>query len=137
MADLNKEVAGGTRRLVEADAQARKQIVGVHRDLQAERKRLDTSWNSLDAERRQIADERRTESLLVPAIQTAGLVVLVALVLGLSWYGLVRSNTGNAETELKDLLISEMLADEPRLLSDNQERPALIDRSKEFDPLVD
>ena len=42
MAELNKEVAGGTHRLVEADAQARKEVIGVHRDLQAERSRLDT-----------------------------------------------------------------------------------------------
>jgi len=42
MAELSKEVASGTQRLVGADAQARKEIVGVHRDLQAERMRLDT-----------------------------------------------------------------------------------------------
>ena len=42
MADLNKEVASGTHQLVEADAQTRKEIVGVHHELQAERTRLDT-----------------------------------------------------------------------------------------------
>ena len=67
MAELNKEVAGGTHRLVEADAQARKEIVGVHRDLQAERTRLDTGWNALEQERQQIAGQRRTESMLAPA----------------------------------------------------------------------
>ena len=56
MAELNKEVAGGTRRLVEADAQARKEIVGVHRDLQAERTRLDTGWDDV---RRRAASDRR------------------------------------------------------------------------------
>ena len=90
MAELNKEVASGTHRLVEADAQARKEIVGVHRDLQAERTRLDTGWSDLEQERRQIAGERRTESLLAPAVQTAGLLAVVALVLGFCWYALVK-----------------------------------------------
>ena len=40
MAQLNKEVASGSHQLVEADAQARQEIVGVHHDLQAERTRL-------------------------------------------------------------------------------------------------
>ena len=74
MADLNKEVASGTHQLVEADAQARKEIVGVHHELQAERTRLDTGWNSLEQERRQIAGQRRTESMLVPVIQAGGLL---------------------------------------------------------------
>src|SRR5262245_51317897 len=54
MARLNKEVASGTHELVAADAQARKEIVGVHHELQAERARLDTSWKDLEGERQQI-----------------------------------------------------------------------------------
>src|SRR4051812_28760879 len=65
MSELNKEVAAGTRELVAADSQARKEIVGVHHELQAERTQLDTGWDALENERRQIADERRTESMLV------------------------------------------------------------------------
>src|SRR5690349_11586225 len=59
MADVNREVATGTHRLVEADSQARKELVGVQRELQAERQRLDTSWGSLEDERREIARQRR------------------------------------------------------------------------------
>jgi hypothetical protein len=134
MAELNKEVAGGTRRLVEADAQARKESVGVHRDLQAERTRLDTGWNALEDERRQIASQRRTESLLVPAIQAAGLLALVALVLGFSWYALVRARSGDAGSDVTDLLIGEILTDEPQLVTFHGERPALTDRSQAYDP---
>jgi hypothetical protein len=137
MAELNKEVATGTHKLVEADAQARKEIVGVHRDLQAERTRLDTSWNTLEEERRQIASQRRTESLLVPAIQAAGLLALVALVLGFSWYALVRAQDGiTSASEVTDLLIGEILTDEPQLLTFHGERPALTDRDQAHDPPV-
>src|SRR6185295_6133925 len=79
MADLNKEVASGTHRLVEADAQARKEIVGVHRDLQAERSRLDSSWNELEDDRRQLAGQRRTASALVAVAQVSGGVLLLTV----------------------------------------------------------
>ena len=82
MAELNKEVASGTRKLVAADAQARKEIVGVHHDLQAERTRLDVGWNSLEQERQQIATQRRTESMWVPVVQAGGLIAVVVALLG-------------------------------------------------------
>ena len=63
MAELNQEVAGGARRLVEADAKARQDFVGIHRDLGAERSRLDAGWNSLEDERHQIAGQRGAESM--------------------------------------------------------------------------
>jgi hypothetical protein len=138
MVELNKEVAGGTRRLVEADAQARKEIVGVHRDLQAERSQLNTGWNALEEERRQIASQRRTESLLVPAIQAAGLLALVALVLGFSWYALVRSqDTSTSASEVNDLLIGEIISEDPQLLTLHDERLALTGPSQADDRPVD
>src|SRR4051812_2506487 len=62
MARLNKEVATGAHQLVESDAKARTEIIGVHHELQAERTRLDVSRNELESERRDIAGQRRTES---------------------------------------------------------------------------
>ena len=93
MAELNKEVASGTHQLVEADAQARKEIVGVHHDLQAERTRLDSGWNELEGERRQIAGQRRTESMLVPVTTLVGGGLLVVVLLGFCWYALVAVRT--------------------------------------------
>src|SRR3982751_1682465 len=72
MAQLNKEVASGTHQLVEADAKARQEIVGVHRDLQAERTRLDANWSQLENERRDIATQRRTESTFVSVAKASG-----------------------------------------------------------------
>ena len=112
MADLNKEVASGTHQLVEADAKARQEIIGVHRDLQAERTRIDTGRQTLDQERREIAALRRTESLLAPAIALFGGIVLVALVLGFCWHAVVSSGpSGSSEGQLNELLIYEFLVD--------------------------
>lgn len=117
MAELNQEVASGTRRLVEADAQSRKEIVGVHRELQAERQRLDTGWNKLELERRSIAGERRTESMLVPIASIVGGTIFLSLVLGFCWYALVSSHRSDgADAELSELLVTEILSDRPHLL---------------------
>jgi hypothetical protein len=131
MAELQKEVATGTKRMVEADAQARKEVVGVHRDLQAERSRLDSGWNDLEDERRQIAGQRRTESVLVPVIQTAGVFLLVALVLGFSWYVIVQGRYGGvAESDVSELLLDELLANQPTLLIAEGGQPPLLERSE-------
>jgi hypothetical protein len=121
MADLNKEVAGGTRRLVESDAHARQEIIGVHRDLQDERRRLDINWNSLEQERQLMAGQRRTESLLVPIAQSAGLVSVVFVLLGFCWHAVAAARRNEAsDSQLNELLIGEMLHDQPLLLADTK-----------------
>jgi hypothetical protein len=126
MADLNKEVASGTHQLVEADAQTRKEIVGVHHELQAERTRLDTGWNALEQERQQISSQRRTESMLVPVIQAGGLLALVIVLLGYCWSAIASCrNSDHSDAQLNELLVRELLPDEStRLLSGNA-RPLL------------
>jgi hypothetical protein len=117
MAELHEEVAGGTRRLVEADAQARQETVAVHRELQADRNRLDGGRTDLEQERRQIATERRTESMLVPAMKFGGGLALAIVLLGFCWYALVRLRTSDsADADLSALLVEQLLAEEPREL---------------------
>jgi hypothetical protein len=135
MAELNKEVAGGTRRLVEADAKARQEIVGVHRDLQAERSRLDTGWKELELERRQIAGQRRTESLLAPVIQAAALTALAVVLIGFCFYVLVANRrSDDTDAQVNELLICELLPDAPLLLSSDQSTPPLLGQSPPNDP---
>jgi hypothetical protein len=127
MADLNKEVAGGAHQLVEADAQARKEIVGVHHELQAERTRLDTGWNSLEQERRQIASQRRTESMLVPVIQAGGLVALAIALLGFCWYAIASCRSSDhSDAQLNELLVRELLPDESTRLLSGHSLPLLV-----------
>jgi hypothetical protein len=131
MAELNKEVAGGTHRLVEADAQARKEIVGVHRDLQAERSRLDSGRDDLEQERRRIAGQRRNESLLAPTVQTTCLLAVVALVLGFCWYALMKvGQSGELESVATDLLFDEVLTDAPQQFLAGRQQPDLLDHTQ-------
>ncbi len=127
MAQLNQEVAGGTHQLVESDAQARKEIIGVHHELQAERKTLDTGWNELEQERRQIAGQRRTESMLVPITG----ILLVIVLLGFCWYALAASHRGDGtDAQLNELLVREILPDESALLSGSQHSQSLLGHSQ-------
>ena len=134
MAELNKEVAGGTRRLVEADAQARADIVGVHHDLQGERSRLDGGWSALERERQQIASQRRTESMLVPATKVVGGLALVVVLLGFCWYALVAiRHSDDTDAQLNEILIGEILPDVSPLLLRGQHSPSLLGHAQPVD----
>lgn len=131
MAELNQEVASGTRRLVEADAQARKEVIGVHHDLLAERTQLNASWNALDQERRTLAGQLRTESLLAPVIQAAALISVAAVMLGFCWYALVAIRRGDdTDAQLNELLLGEVLSNEPPLVSRSQHIPSLLGQTQ-------
>jgi hypothetical protein len=130
MVELNQEVASGARRLVDADSQARQEFVGVHRDLQVERTRLDTGWNDLEQQRRQIAAQRRTESMLVPMTTLVGGLLLAVVVLGFCWYALMAARRSDDTDQLNELLVCEILTDEPSLLSTRSRGPALLGQSR-------
>jgi hypothetical protein len=129
MAELNQEVAGGTRRLVEADAKARQDFVGIHHDLGAERSRLDAGWNSLEDERQQIASQRRAESMLVPLTQMVGGLAIVVMLLGFCWYALVAARRNEVtDAELNEFLVCELLPGEQLLPPTGPQLPALPGR---------
>jgi hypothetical protein len=113
MADLNKEVSRGSRDLVAADAQAREGIIAVHRDLQSERTRLDASREEVESERKNLAAERRLESLLLPVLSTAGSLAVTLLALGFCWRALIRADQDViVDAELNKILLAEVLADD-------------------------
>jgi hypothetical protein len=134
MAELHQEVASGTRALVQADAEARQEIVGIHHDLQQERTRLDSGWHDLETERQAIAGERRTESLLVPLVQLVGKIALVVVLLGFCWRALVGlEGSDNSNGELNELLVQE-LAENVALRLDAAALPAQITASDDRPP---
>ena len=127
MVRVTDQVAEGSRKLVEADAIARKEIVVVHRDLQAERATLGNQWNNLEAERQQIAQDRQTVSMLVPVAQAVGGLLLATVVVGFCWsliHGLRKTNAN--DSELKELLLREFASDQPSLLPAPGMQPMLV-----------
>lgn len=126
MAQLHREVAAGTQRLVEADGEARQAVLAAQKDLAQQQAKLAEQHNELDAERRGLAAARQRESLLVPVISTLGLLLLCCLPLGLAWYLLHAWQCESREDAgLGQLLLEELVAERPLLLPTTVLPPAI------------
>jgi hypothetical protein len=115
MARQNRQIAEATRQLVEADAKARQDLVGLERDLQAEKAAVGHQRDELEMERRQMARHRQWDSLLASAVKNSGLLVVCSLPLLLCWFLLRDLRAGNDEA-FGELLAIELTAEEPSLL---------------------
>ena len=146
MIRLNREVAKNNERLIEADSQARQEVLQVQRDLierdeqgrqelnslqrevqtavSQERTSLDRQLEELDDERRDIAQDRRWDSVFGSAIASFGAILACLAPVVLAVY-LLRSihNQEPSDAELAELLMQEMTSDKPVLFE-----PAGIDR---------
>jgi len=118
MARVNRKVAEGTKRLVEADAEARKDVLAAQKDLQGQASEVGRQRDQLETERREIAKHRVRESMLGPIIANMGPLLICALVLvfcGLLIYSL-RTDRGDDDGVVAEVLIEELASAEPRLL---------------------
>ena len=116
MIHLNRDVASGTTRLVEAQAQADQQILAAQHELQQQR-------DALETERRQLAEKRTAESLLAPILLTLGSLVVCGLPLVLCWYLLRELGSDPAELEVTQLFIDQLSAQENHELLDQSTTP--------------
>jgi hypothetical protein len=116
MVRLNREVVEGTRQMIEADTAARKDAMVVQREIQAERVTLNDGFDKLEGERQQIAQERRTESMLVPAFEKIGGALVAIAVVVLCLVLLIgQRNTDASDAELNELLICDLASEQPQL----------------------
>lgn len=116
MARLNREVAESTQRLVEADAQARKEVLAAQRGIQAQQTVVNQQRDDLEQERRGIAGQRHTESLLAPILFTLGAGLLCLLPVGVACLLLWHVNKSEAP-DVSQVLIEDALAERPKLLT--------------------
>lgn len=136
MSRLNREVAAGTRQLVEADAVARQQLLAAQQQLQVQQQELSSQRDTLEAERKAWAEQRRTESMLAPLLTTFGAAFLALLPLALCGW-LVHGLARTADAEVGELLVHELTQASPLLLPAPMavpERPALEDTSRIDEP---
>ena len=87
MADLQQHVAEGTKKLVDADAQARQELLQLQRELRTDQADVGRQRDALESERRAIAKERYWDSILgtsiyagagTPGVSAAAAGVLLA-----------------------------------------------------------
>lgn len=128
MARLNREIAEATERLVAADADARQEILKSHQSLVEQR-------DALEQERRQMASERVTESILAPIFWHLGTLLLCLLPIVLAIAVLRQNHTNDAEI-VNEILIQELVAEEPKLLVAPRAIPRLSS-AEEADPLIE
>ena len=127
MAQQNQRISEATKELVQADAQAQKEQSAMHKDLRADQAEVGKQRDKLEAERKQIAVERKWDQLLAPAIEDLGVFLVIAAIIGFCWYLLMglRHETVTDQA-VGELLIQEIVAENPILLPPvHSSQPAL------------
>ncbi|REK24083.1 MAG: hypothetical protein DWQ42_13565 [Planctomycetota bacterium] len=116
LSELQREVAEGSRRLVEADAKAREQMVAWQRDIQTERTAVGRQRDLLEEERRQLAARRRLDPIIAVALSNLGLLLACLLPLVVCCYLLHRRVEPADDQAVAEVLIADLVADKPLLL---------------------
>ena len=65
IAEGSKAIAQGSKQLVEADAQARRELIELQHSLRQDQAEIGQRQDALEAERKAIASQRRTESAIL------------------------------------------------------------------------
>jgi hypothetical protein len=119
VANNNQQVIDATKRLVEADAQSRREHIQLHQDLQAERTGINQQRDALEQERREIAGQRNRDPIVAESIKTAAGLIVAAFPLVICLF-LVRGLFHKSDDEaVADVIIEELLAHDPILAGFN------------------
>ena len=120
MSELQQEVASGSRELVEADANARQEMVTLQREMQTERNEIGHQRDQLEAERREIVDSRNRDPIIAAAITRVAFVVVSLLPLLICWLLLQQKVEPADKYEITELLLEDLDSAEPRLPHQSQ-----------------
>jgi hypothetical protein len=128
----NQQVIDATKRLVEADAQGRKETIELHRQIEADRSGVNQQRDALEQERRQVADQRNRDPIIAESILAAAGLIAAILPLAVCLY-LLRGMFHKSDDEaMAEVLIQELVAQRPllagperTLLTDNRHEPPI------------
>lgn len=137
MAELQQEVASGSRELVEADARSRQEMVALQREMQTERNEIGHQRDQLEAERREIADRRNRDPIIAAAITRVAMVVVSLLPLLICWLLLSQKIEPADDQQMTELLLEDLISAEPRLMppgNTDPDQPRLPDFPQQPDP---
>ena len=126
MSRVNREVAEGTKRLVEAEAQSRKEIIALQQYLRADQANVNCSRDRLEVERKQIATQRHRDPIIANAIASVGLLLACLTPLLLCWYLLRTVREESDGAVVAEVLIEELMAEHPKLLPPLAADPARL-----------
>jgi hypothetical protein len=105
----NRQVLDATQKLVEADAQSRRENAQLEHELQTERGGVNQQRDALEQERRQIAEQRNRDPIVAESIKTAAGLIAAALPLLLGLF-VLRGLLQKSDDEVAaDVLVEELL----------------------------
>ncbi|MFO0821206.1 MAG: hypothetical protein U1A77_24895 [Pirellulales bacterium] len=108
LADATKSLTHGSQQLVTAEAKARQEVISLQRDLRQDQADIGRQRDALEADRRQIANQRLTDSTWSATLLAVGVLIacLAPLVLaGITLLGLWRSPS---DEELHEVLVEHL-----------------------------
>ena len=115
-AELQRRVAEGAQRLVEADAQARQEMVTLQREVQAERTEVGRQRDRLEEERRELAAQRHRDPIVASAITYLGLLLACLLLDRVCWLLLRCRPEPIDDVAVVEVLLEDLVASRPLLL---------------------
>lgn len=122
MADLQQDVAAGSRELVAAEAEMRASFTTLQKELQAQASEIARQRDNLEAERQAMAQERRViakerqwDSLIAAAIKSSAEWLLCLLPLAITAYLLWPPNKDAQSQAAAEILIEDFVAVHPRI----------------------
>jgi hypothetical protein len=105
----NQQVIDATKKLVEAEAQSRREHIQLQQGLQAERSGINQQRDALEQERREMAGQRNRDPIVAESIKTAAGLILAAFPLVICLL-LVRGLFHKSDDEVvADVLVEELL----------------------------
>lgn len=116
VSDSHVAVAQGSKLLVESDAKARRELIQLQQRLGQEQAAIGLQRDQLEVERRQLAEQRQTESFYGTFALTLSLTLACLAPLGLAGLALWSLHRGCTRQEVNDLLVEELaeaLSQEP------------------------
>ncbi len=131
MAELQKSVADGSKRLVEAEAESREKLLAMQDNLRADQAHVGQQRDTLEGERREIAAQRNRDPIVAAAIVQAGLFLACLLPLVLAGYLVyaMRHTASQDDAVVAELLVSELVSERPMLLG-RPTKPALLPKAE-------
>ena len=118
MADLNKQVAEASKRLVEAEAESREKFLAIQDNLRGDQAAIGKQRDALEADRREIAAQRNRDPIVAAAIIETGLYIACLLPLVLAGYLVyaMRHTASQDDAIVTEFLVTDIAAEHPMLL---------------------
>ncbi len=118
MAELQKSVADGSKRLVEAEAESRNKLLAMQDKLRADQATVGEQRDKLEGERREIAEQRLRDPIIAEAIVQVGLVLACLLPLVLAGYLVyaMKHTVSHDDAIVTEFLVADLVSEHPLLL---------------------